>query len=49
MLSGVPQGTVLCPLLFLIIISDIDKDVSASKLLSFADNTRLYSGVEDVM
>ena len=47
-LSGVPQGTVLCPLLFLIMISDIDKDVSASKLVSFADDTRLYSGVGDV-
>ena len=47
-LSGVPQGTVLSPLLFLIMISDIDKDVSASKLVSFADDTRLYSGVGDV-
>ena len=47
-LSGVPQGTVLGPLLFLIMISDIDKDVSASKLVSFADDTRLYSGVGDV-
>ena len=40
-LSGVPQGTVSGPLLFLIMISDIDKDVSA-------DDTRLYSGVGDV-
>ena len=47
-LSGVPQGLVLGPLLFLIMISDIDKDVSASKLVSFADDTRLYSGVGDV-
>ena len=46
-LSGVPQGTVLGPLLFLIMIS-IDKDVSASRLVSFADHTRLYSDVEDV-
>ena len=44
----VPQGTVFGPLLWLIMISDIDKDVSASKLESFADNTRLYSGVGDV-
>ena len=29
-------------------IYDIGKDVSASKLLSFADDTRLYSGVGDV-
>ena len=48
MLSGVPQGTVLGPLLFLIMISDIDKDVSTSKLVSFADNTRLYYAVGDV-
>ena len=47
-LNGVPQGTVLGPLLFLIMISDIDKDVSASKLMRFADDTRLYSGVGDV-
>ena len=47
-LSGVPQGTILGPLLFLIMIFDIDKDVSASKLVSFADDTRLYSGVGDV-
>ena len=29
-------------------IVDIDKDVSSSKLISFADDTRLYSGVGDV-
>ena len=29
-------------------IPDIDKDVSASKLISFADDTGLYSGVGDV-
>ena len=42
-LSGVPQGTVLGPSLFLIMISHIGKDVSASKLVSFTDDTRLYS------
>ena len=46
--SGIPQGTVLGPLLFLIMISDIDKDVSTSILVGFADDTRLYSGVGDV-
>ena len=48
MLSGVTQRTVFDPLLFLIMISDIDKDVCASKLVSIADDTRLYSGVGDV-
>ena len=29
-------------------ISDINGDVCASKLVSFGDDTRLYSGVGDV-
>ena len=40
--SGVPQGTVLGHLLLLITIADIDKDISMSKLISFADDTGLY-------
>ena len=48
-ISGVPQGTVLGPLLFLITISDINKDISSSKLISFADDTRIYSKISDVL
>ena len=44
-LSGVPQGTVLGPLLFIIMISDINKDILSSKIISFADDTRVYTNI----
>ena len=44
-LSGVPQGTVLGPLLFIIMISDINKDILCSKIISFADDTRVYTNI----
>ena len=47
-LSGVSQGTVLGPLLFLIMIADINKDISESNLISFADDTRIYTKIHDV-
>ena len=47
-ISGVPQGTVLGPLLFLILMSDIDEGITNSKIISFADDTRLYNSVSEV-
>ena len=46
--SGVPQGSVLGPLLFLVLIGDIDKDIAAAFLSSFADDTRVGSGINCV-
>ena len=43
-----PQGTVLGPLSFLITIADINKDISSSKLISFADDTRVYGKISDI-
>ena len=44
-LSGVIQGSVLGPLLFMLMIGDIDQDVFSSILSSFADDTKVMHAI----
>ncbi len=46
--SGVPQGTVLGPLLLLCYSADLTNTVKYSTISMFADDTKLYKGIDTV-
>ena len=46
-LRGMPQGSVLGPMLFLVCINDLEEGVTG-KILTFADDTKMFRKTKEI-
>ena len=46
-ISGVPQGSILGPVLFSLYVNDLPHTITSSQVAMFADDTKLFKNIKD--